>query len=82
MPQGAVFRCNEIVNINPSARIFSRVHDQRDVDSARENIKWPFVKPTFVVHGRQSALRFLSGSSSLLIIPCQATTSQDVDLTS
>lgn len=44
--------------------------------SAGENIKWPFVKPTFVVHGGQSALRFLSDSSSLLIIPCQATTSR------
>ena len=41
--------------------------------SARENIKWPFGKPTCVVHGGQSALLF-----SGLIIPCQATASQDV----
>ena len=40
--------------------------------SARTNIKWPFVKPTFIVHGGQSALLPLSDLPPLVIIHAKA----------
>ena len=40
--------------------------------SARTNIKWPFVKPTFIVHGGQSTLLPLSDLPPLVIIHAKA----------